>query len=128
MPTVSFTGNIQRHVVCPAENVRATSVRDALEAVFADNQQARNYFLDEQGALRHHIVAFVNGTVVRDRVHPQQHAYDLVYRHALDVVDEGRMLAMGSTTGSLWVSEDQGDHRTTISTQLPPIDCVCFGE
>lgn len=69
MPTVSFTGNIQRHVVCPAENVRATSVRDALEAVFAQNQQARSYFLDEQGALRHHIVVFVNGTVVRDRVH-----------------------------------------------------------
>lgn len=59
---------------------------------------------------------------------PQQHAYDLVYRHALDVDNEGRMLAMGSTTGSLWISEDQGDRWTTISTHLPPIYCVCFGE
>jgi len=40
---------------------------------------------------------------------PQQHAYDLVFRHGLDVDDQGRTLAFGSTTGSLWVSEDGGD-------------------
>src|SRR5262249_29595000 len=34
---------------------------------------------------------------------PQQHAYDLVYRHALDVDETGDRLAFGSTTGSLWV-------------------------
>jgi len=32
---------------------------------------------------------------------PQQHAYDLVYRHALDVDETGDWLACGSTTGSL---------------------------
>ena len=40
---------------------------------------------------------------------PQQHAYDLVYRHALDVDEHGKTLIFGSTTGSLWVSEDGGD-------------------
>src|SRR5581483_6199629 len=40
---------------------------------------------------------------------PQRHAYDLVFRHALDVDDTGETLAFGSTTGSLWVSEDAGD-------------------
>ena len=41
---------------------------------------------------------------------PQENAYDLVFRHALAVDDTGDRLAIGSTTGGLWVSEDQGDH------------------
>src|SRR5262249_33941156 len=40
---------------------------------------------------------------------PQQHAYDLTYRHALDIDDTGDCLAFGSTTGSLWVTANQGD-------------------
>jgi hypothetical protein len=31
---------------------------------------------------------------------PEQHAYDLVYRHCLDVEETGDRLAFGSTTGS----------------------------
>jgi hypothetical protein len=58
---------------------------------------------------------------------PQQHAYDLVYRHGLDVDASGDMLALGSTTGGLWLSEDQGDSWRCLSTQLPPIHCVRFG-
>ena len=57
---------------------------------------------------------------------PQQHAYDLVYRHALAIDGSGDVLAFGSTTGSLWVSEDGGDSWTTVSTHLPPIYSVRF--
>ena len=57
---------------------------------------------------------------------PQQHAYDLVFRHALDIDDSGDRLAMGSTTGSLWVTEDGGDSWAAISTHLPPIYQVRF--
>lgn len=57
---------------------------------------------------------------------PQENAYDLVYRHGLDVDESGQRLAMGSTTGSLWISEDQGDSWQTVSTHLPPIACVRF--
>ena len=57
---------------------------------------------------------------------PQQHAYDLVYRHALDVDDEGRTLIFGSTTGSLWVSEDSGDSWQALSAHLPPVYAVKF--
>jgi hypothetical protein len=32
-----------------------------------------------------------------------------VYRHALDIDDSGDVLAFGSTTGSLWVSENAGN-------------------
>ncbi|MDT3678509.1 MAG: exo-alpha-sialidase [Burkholderiaceae bacterium] len=55
---------------------------------------------------------------------PQSHCYDLVYRHCLDVGADGRTLMMGSTTGSLWASDDSGDHWQTISTSLPPIAAV----
>lgn len=57
---------------------------------------------------------------------PQEPAYDLVYRHALDIDAQGNRLAFGSTTGSLWISEDQGNRWQAISNHLPPIRAVCF--
>lgn len=57
---------------------------------------------------------------------PQEHAYDLVYRHCLDVDATGDRLAVGTTTGSLWVSHDQGDSWDAVSSHLPPIHCVRF--
>ncbi len=58
---------------------------------------------------------------------PQIHAYDLTYRHGLDVDETGDRLAFGTTTGSLWVSEDQGDSWETVAEHLPPVYCVRFG-
>jgi photosystem II stability/assembly factor-like uncharacterized protein len=58
---------------------------------------------------------------------PQKDCYDLVYRHGLAVADDGRTLLMGSTTGSLWASDDAGDRWQTVSTQLPPIHALRFG-
>ncbi|MCA9290492.1 MAG: hypothetical protein KDA25_05155 [Phycisphaerales bacterium] len=57
---------------------------------------------------------------------PQEHAYDLVFRHCLHVDESGQRLVMGSTTGSLWISEDGGDSWQTVSTQLPPVYCTRF--
>ena len=57
---------------------------------------------------------------------PGTQAWDIVYRHALDVDGEGRCLAMGSTTGSLWISHDGGEHWITISEHLPPIYALRF--
>jgi hypothetical protein len=54
------------------------------------------------------------------------HAYDVVYRHALATEETGDRLAFGSTTGGLWVSEDQGDSWGCITHTLPPIYCVRF--
>ena len=57
---------------------------------------------------------------------PQSHAYDVVYRHALAIDETGDRLAMGSTTGGLWVSEDQGDSWSCVSHTLPPVYAVTF--
>ena len=53
-------------------------------------------------------------------------SFDLVYRHGLDVDRTGNRLAMGSTTGGLWLSEDGGDSWRTLSANLPPIYAVRF--
>jgi hypothetical protein len=57
---------------------------------------------------------------------PQTHAYDVVYRHALALNEDGERLAFGSTTGGLWVSENQGDAWACVSHTLPPIYAVRF--
>ncbi len=57
---------------------------------------------------------------------PQKHAYDLVYRHGLDVSADGNRLAFGSTTGSLWLSDNAGDSWQTLSEHLPPVYAVRF--
>jgi photosystem II stability/assembly factor-like uncharacterized protein len=64
-------------------------------------------------------------TVLREGL-PQEHAYDLVYRHGLDVDESGQRLAFGSTTGGLWVTENQGDSWECVSAHLPPIASVRF--
>jgi hypothetical protein len=57
---------------------------------------------------------------------PQVHAYDVVYRHALALDATGERLAFGSTTGGLWVSEDQGEAWACVSHTLPPVYAVRF--
>jgi hypothetical protein len=57
---------------------------------------------------------------------PQDNAYDLVFRHALDVDATGERLAFGSTTGSLWVTENGGEAWSTVSEHLPPVHAVSF--
>ncbi len=56
---------------------------------------------------------------------PQENAYDVVYRHALD--NSGDRLAFGSTTGNLYVSENRGESWSVIANNLPPIYSVRFG-
>src|SRR3546814_9622418 len=53
---------------------------------------------------------------------PQDAAYDLVYRHALDVDAAGKSLAMGSTTGALWIGRNGGADWTLLSAHPPPVD------
>jgi len=64
---VTFTANIQRYVPCPPETVVGRTVIEVLNSVFALNEKARGYVLDDQGGLRKHMVVFVNGQPVRDR-------------------------------------------------------------
>ncbi|MFO0818761.1 MAG: MoaD/ThiS family protein [Pirellulales bacterium] len=68
MPRVVFTQNIQKHVECPTSDVPGDTVRQALDHVFAGNPRARAYVLDDHGAVRKHMIVYVNGEIVADRV------------------------------------------------------------
>ena len=68
MATVSFTPNLERHVECPTKNVDGETVRDVLDRVFTENPRLRGYVVDDQGALRHHMLVFVDGEQITDRV------------------------------------------------------------
>ena len=67
MPRVVFTSNLQIYVQLPPSEVTGATVGEALDVVFAGNERARLYVLDEQGAVRRHMVIFVNGEQIDDR-------------------------------------------------------------
>lgn len=57
---------------------------------------------------------------------PQNHAFDLVLRHALDIDGSGNRLAFGSTTGGLWVTENEGAQWHQLPLRLPPVYAVRY--
>lgn len=67
MATVRFTSNIQRHVACPPCEVEGATLRDVLEGYFRVNERARDYVFDDQGRLRQHMAAFIDGRQIDDR-------------------------------------------------------------
>ena len=68
MPQVSFTGNLRRHRETPVTAVEGATVREALDAVFAEDPLLRGYVLDEQGRLRRHVNVFANNAMIADRL------------------------------------------------------------
>jgi hypothetical protein len=68
MPRVSFTQNLQRHVACPPQAVAGNTVAAALEEVFSRQAHLRDYVVDEHGALRKHMLIFLDGKLLQDRV------------------------------------------------------------
>lgn len=47
--------------------VAGSTVREVLDALFVLCPILRGYVTDERGALRHHVVAFVDGVAVQDK-------------------------------------------------------------
>lgn len=67
MAKVHFTTNLRRHVDCPSVEAPGGTLHDVLAQVFAVQQRLGSYVLDEQGALRKHMLVLIDGQRVRDR-------------------------------------------------------------
>lgn len=67
MPTVSFTPQFRQHVDIAPSAVEGSTVREALDAVFAKTPRMRSYVLDDRGALRKHVAVVVDGSAILDR-------------------------------------------------------------
>ena len=68
MPHVAFTSQLQRFTQTPELRTSAATLREALDEAFDINPRLRHYVLDEQGHLRQHVVVFIGGRRVVDRV------------------------------------------------------------
>lgn len=55
---------------------------------------------------------------------PQEVSFDITYRHALDL--DGDTLAFGTTTGNLYISENEGESWNTLNSNLPMIHSLEF--
>ncbi len=67
MAEVVFTPNLRRHVECPTTAAPGATVAEVLARIFGDNPRLRTYVLDDQGALRKHMMIFVDGHQLVDR-------------------------------------------------------------
>jgi sulfur-carrier protein len=67
MATVRFTSALQRFLDAPPAQVTGATVGEVLAAVFEARPALRGYVLDDQGAVRRHVVIYVKGEAVRDR-------------------------------------------------------------
>ena len=67
MARVEVTPILARHLRVPTSDVPGATVREVLEGLFATHPTLRGYVLDDQGALRKHVVVFVDGVAIRDR-------------------------------------------------------------
>ena len=68
MPLVTFTATLQRHLACPMREVEGSTVRAALDNVFATNPPLRSYILDDQDRLRRHVTIYINDAKIAERV------------------------------------------------------------
>jgi hypothetical protein len=75
MPTVTLAPAVARwltasptpHAGERSFRLTGETVRQLLDELFALHPHLRDYVVDETGGLRHHVVAFVDGTAVPDK-------------------------------------------------------------
>lgn len=67
MALLKFTANLAPQIDCPEAEYSAGCVRELLNKYFTEQPQVRGYVLDDQGAVRKHIMILINGLNLRDR-------------------------------------------------------------
>lgn len=67
MAELHFTQNLRRHTPCPSYTGNAGTVAALLGQYFEQYPRVRNYILDDQGHVRHHVKVLVDGVNLTDR-------------------------------------------------------------
>jgi len=89
MPRVAFTPHLRRHLAVEDVTVEGRTVRAVLEAVFVEQPRLRSYVLEDSGALRQHMVIFVDGEQVADRASLADPVGDGSTLHVLQALSGG---------------------------------------
>ena len=67
MAHIHFTQNLTRHTQCPTAELAASTVAELFERYFESWPAVRNYVLDDQGEVRHHVKVLIDGRNIKDR-------------------------------------------------------------
>ena len=67
MARVFFSPHFSKHVAVETEKVAGETVAEALESAFTRHPTLRGYVLDDQGAVRKHVMIFVDDEFLADR-------------------------------------------------------------
>ena len=67
MASIHFTQNLTRHTDCPTAELAAATVAELFERYFESWPAVRDYVLDNQGEVRHHVKVLVDGRNIKDR-------------------------------------------------------------
>ena len=62
MAKLAFTPHLRKVIDPSLREMSGNTVREVLDAAFAEAPAARGYVLDEQGRLRQHVAIFLNDT------------------------------------------------------------------
>lgn len=89
MPKVVFTTNLNRHLDCPPQSVTGSTVREALDAAFAEVDGLESYVLDDQRQVRKHVNVFVDGQPVIDRVKLSDAVHDATEIYVMQALSGG---------------------------------------
>ena len=73
MANVYFTANLARHTQCPTAELGAATVAELFARYFESWPAVRDYVLDNQGEVRHHVKVLVDGRNLRDRLKLTDH-------------------------------------------------------
>ena len=68
MIKISFTPNLARHIETPEAEIEGDTVASVLAQYIKQNPQVQSYILDDQGALRKHVLVFINQELIQDRI------------------------------------------------------------
>lgn len=69
MATVEFTPNLARQTRAVPCTAQGATVAEVLESAFAQQPGLKSYIIDDQGAVRQHVVIFLDGSAIVDRRH-----------------------------------------------------------
>lgn len=64
---ITFAASLRRHVDCAPQQVRPSSLREALDAALLAAPELAHYIYDDQRAIRKHVAVFVNQQMLTKR-------------------------------------------------------------
>lgn len=65
--SVTFAASLQRHILCPAQNVAPANLREVLKAALVAAPDLTHYIFDDQAGIRKHVAVFINRDMLQNR-------------------------------------------------------------